>query len=81
MKTKTWSFVAIGVLIISALAAPADSGEEKGSGTVTYGPASVDNQTLSDGSTMQRSHIKAIVLANGADGRADITWDGSWTMK
>jgi hypothetical protein len=46
MESKTWLAIAICAAIFSSFAAPAWSGEEQGSGTVTYGPAEVDNRTL-----------------------------------
>ena len=64
MKKRAWMTVAICGLIIGSLAAPAEAGEETGSGTVTYAPAAVDTVQLADGSMVQRSHIMGIVLAN-----------------
>jgi hypothetical protein len=64
MKSNTWAAVAICAMIFTFLAAPATAGDEKGSGTVTYGPAEVENAWLPDGSMLQRSHIKGIVLAD-----------------
>lgn len=64
MRKNYWVAVTICGLVIGSLAAPVWSGEEKGSGTVTYAPAEVDNQSLADGSMIQRSHIMGIVLAD-----------------
>jgi hypothetical protein len=66
MKPKTWSAVVICTTVLALLAGPAWCGEEKGGGTVTYGPAEVENQSLPDGSMIQRSHIKGIVLSSDA---------------
>jgi len=64
MKMRTWVMVVICGLLIGSLAAPAEAGEEKGSGTVTYAPAAVETVQLPDGGMMQRSHIMGIVLAD-----------------
>ena len=64
MKTRTWTALAICGIVFGFLAAPAEAGEEKGSGTVTYAPAAVDTVQLAAGSMVQRSHIMGIVLAN-----------------
>ena len=64
MKTKPWTALAICGIVFGLLAAPAEAGEEKGSGTATYAPAAVETVQLANGSSVQRSHIKGIVLAS-----------------
>ena len=64
MKTRAWMTVLICGVVFGSLGAPAEAGEESGSGTVTYAPAAVDNTQLPDGGMMQRSHIMGIVLAD-----------------
>jgi hypothetical protein len=54
-------------MVMAGIALPAAAGEESGAGTVTYGPANVENTQLPDGSLMQRSHIKGIVLCDDTD--------------
>jgi hypothetical protein len=64
MSSRNWTIGTICILAIAAFTAPAQAGEEKGSGTVTYAPAKVTTEKLTDGSMMQRSHIMGIVLAD-----------------
>ncbi len=65
MKMKRLATIAIFGLMIGGLAAaPATAGEETSSGTVTYVPVDMEMMEMPDGSMMQRSHIKGIVLAN-----------------
>ena len=56
--------VAICGVILGSLAAPAWSGEERGSGTVTYIPVDTETAEAAGGGMVQQSHLEGIVLAN-----------------
>ena len=66
MKMKTLGMMALCALIVGAVAAPATAGEETASGTVTYVPITMETMEMADGSMMQRSHIRGIVLVDDA---------------
>jgi len=68
MKMKTLGMMALCALIVGAVAAPATAGEETASGTVTYVPITMETMEMADGTMMQRSHIRGIVLVDGASG-------------
>ncbi len=58
--TSGWTLLSL-VLLSSAQAA-----EVKGNGSVTYVPVASESSQLPNGSTVQRTHLKGIVLADDA---------------
>lgn len=57
--------VLLGGLVVTATAA-AQSPQRTGSGTATYVPATLETIDLPDGSKLQRSHLKGVVIAADA---------------
>jgi len=55
---------AFAAALAAALALPAAALAEEGSGTVTYVAVSSDSSPLANGGSVQRSHLKGMILAD-----------------